>query len=64
MNKENKKSINEFDFSLICEYFSSIDRQGPGSEDMTKLAISYIEGLSADSKIADLGCGTGDKHIH
>ena len=52
MNKENKKSINEFDFSLICEYFSSIDRQGPGSEDMTKLAISYIEGLSADSKIA------------
>ena len=59
MNKENKKSIHEFDFSLICEYFSSIDRQGPGSEDMTKLAISYIEGLSADSKIADLGCGTG-----
>lgn len=31
---ENVSSIHEFDFSLICEYFSSISRQGPGS-DMT-----------------------------
>lgn len=24
------KSIHEFDFSLICEYFSMLERQGPG----------------------------------
>jgi ubiquinone/menaquinone biosynthesis C-methylase UbiE len=63
MNNENEKSINKLDFNLICEYFSSIDRQGPGSEEMTKLAIRYIKGLSAESKIADLGCGTGGQTI-
>lgn len=26
-NDENVSSIHEFDFSLICEYFSSISRQ-------------------------------------
>lgn len=26
-NAENVSSIHEFDFSLICEYFSSISRQ-------------------------------------
>ena len=30
MSNENK-SIHEFDFSLICEYFSSVERQGPGT---------------------------------
>lgn len=59
MNSENEKTINEFDFSLICDYFSNIDRQGPGSEEMTKLALGFIDGLTANSKIADLGCGTG-----
>ena len=63
MDKENNQSINNFDFALICEYFSSIDRQGPGSEEMTKQAIRYISGLSADTKIADLGCGTGGQTI-
>lgn len=28
MSNENK-SIHEFDFNLICEYFSSVERQGP-----------------------------------
>lgn len=53
------ESILEFDFNLICEYFSGVERQGPGSPEMTIKALSFIDHLSNDSKIADLGCGTG-----
>ena len=41
-NDENVSSIHEFDFSLICEYFSSISRQGPGSDESTLRALSMI----------------------
>lgn len=58
MSKENK-SIHEFDLSLICEYFSGLERQGPGSPEITKKALSFIENLSEESNIADIGCGTG-----
>ena len=56
---EEEKSIHEFDFNLICEYFSSIERQGPGSPEATLQALGFIDNLTADSRIADLGCGTG-----
>ena len=52
-------SIHEFDFDLICEYFTSIDRQGPGSPEVTRKALSFIDNLTDDSRIADIGCGTG-----
>ncbi len=58
MSNENK-SIHEFDFNLICEYFSTIERQGPGSPEVTIRALSFIENLSDESHIADIGCGTG-----
>jgi len=58
MSDENK-SIHEFDFKLICEYFSSIERQGPGSPEVTIKALSFIDNLTIESKIADIGCGTG-----
>jgi ubiquinone/menaquinone biosynthesis C-methylase UbiE len=58
MSKENK-SIHEFDFNLICEYFSAIERQGPGSPEVTLKALSFIDNLTDESQIADLGCGTG-----
>ena len=58
MSNENK-SIHDFDVNLICEYYSSIERQGPGSPDVTKKALSFIDNLNAGSKIADIGCGTG-----
>jgi len=58
MNDENK-SIHEFDFNLICEYFSGLERQGPGSPEVTIKALSFIENLTSGSLIADLGCGTG-----
>lgn len=53
------KSIHEFDFRLICEYYSSIERQGPGSPEVTAKALSFIDTLGNQSKIADIGCGTG-----
>jgi len=58
MSNENK-SIHEFDFNLICEYFSSIERQGPGSPEVTIKALSFINNLTSESYIADIGCGTG-----
>ncbi|RUT78994.1 GTPase RsgA [Ancylomarina longa] len=58
MSKEDK-SIHEFDFNLICEYYSSLERQGPGSPEITIKALSFIDKLSNESRIADIGCGTG-----
>jgi SAM-dependent methyltransferase len=52
-------SIHEFDLKLICEYFSYMKRQGPGSPEVTIKALSFIDDLAAESKIADIGCGTG-----
>lgn len=62
MSNENT-SIHEFDLKLICEYFSNIERQGPGSEDTTIKALSFIDNLNEGSKIADLGCGTGGQTV-
>lgn len=58
MDNENA-SIHEFDFDLICEYFSSVERQGPGSPEVTMKALGFIGGLTDTARIADLGCGTG-----
>ena len=58
MSKENK-SIHEFDISLICEYYSSVERQGPGSPEITLKALSFVDKLTKESRIIDLGCGTG-----
>ncbi len=53
------KSIHEFDLNLICEYFSSLERQGPGSPEVTIKALSFVDNLTDESRIADIGCGTG-----
>lgn len=58
MNNENK-NIHEFDFNFICDFFSMIQRQGPGSPEATLKALSFIGNLTDKSLIADLGCGTG-----
>lgn len=62
MSYENK-TIHEFDFSLICEYFSNVERQGPGSPEVTVKALGFIDNLTPQSRIADLGCGTGGQTI-
>ncbi len=53
------KSIHEFDFDLICEYFSTLERQGPGSPEVTLKALDFVDHLTHESHIADIGCGTG-----
>ena len=53
------KSIHDFDINLICEYFSNTERQGPGSPEITIKALSFIDNLSEESRIVDIGCGTG-----
>ncbi len=58
MSKE-IKTIHDFDFNIICEYFSNVERQGPGSPEVTLKALSFIENLTDNSRIVDLGCGTG-----
>ena len=58
MSKEDT-SIHEIDFNLITEYYSTIERQGPGSPEVTEKALSFIDGLTEQSSTADLGCGTG-----
>lgn len=58
MSNENK-TIHEFDLSLICDFFSNMERQGPGSPEATLMALSFIDNLTEQSRIADLGCGTG-----
>lgn len=56
---DKNKSMHEFDLKLIYEYFSSLERQGPGSSEVTIKALSFIDNLTNESKIADIGCGTG-----
>ena len=58
MNNENK-TIHEFEFNFICDFFSNLDRQGPGSPEVTVKALSFIDNLTDKSLIADVGCGTG-----
>ena len=54
-----KQTIHEFDLNVIYDYFSSVERQGPGSQEITLKALGFIDGLTEKSKVADIGCGTG-----
>ena len=53
------KLITEFDMQLIADFFKDLPRQGPGADEETQKALSFISGLPHQAKIADLGCGTG-----
>ena len=59
MNDEKPKTIHELDLNMIYEYYSNTERQGPGSPEITLKALSFIDGLTEKSKVADVGCGTG-----
>ena len=58
---EEIKSIHEIDINIICEYYANLERQGPGSPEITKKALSFIKNLPEDASIVDLGCGTGSQ---
>jgi ubiquinone/menaquinone biosynthesis C-methylase UbiE len=58
MDIENK-TIYDFEFSLIVDYYINLERQGPGSPEVTLQALSFIDNLTDKSRIADIGCGTG-----
>ncbi len=59
MSNEHITTIHEFELKLICDFFSNTERQGPGSPEMTLKALSFIDNLTDNSVIADIGCGTG-----
>lgn len=62
MEDSNNIPINNFDFdiTLIAEFFEGLDRQGPGGDEQTLGALSFMrDQLPANCAIADLGCGTG-----
>jgi ubiquinone/menaquinone biosynthesis C-methylase UbiE len=46
-------------FDLIVETHVCLERQGPGSPEMTVKALSFMDDLDKISRVADLGCGTG-----
>lgn len=54
------KLITEFDMQLIADYFSGLNRQGPGGDEETRKALSFVS-VPHQAKIADLGCGTGQQ---
>jgi SAM-dependent methyltransferase len=46
-------------FDLIVESHAGLERQGPGSSEMTVKALSFMDSLDKISRVADLACGTG-----
>ena len=44
---------------LIIETHLDLDRQGPGSPEVTLKALSFIENLNGIAQVLDLGCGSG-----
>jgi Methylase involved in ubiquinone/menaquinone biosynthesis len=59
MSNKNMTTIHEFDFNFVCDFFSNTHRQGPGSPEATLKALSFVDNLTDQSVIADIGCGTG-----
>lgn len=51
------KELTMIDF--IIESHIDLERQGPGSSEITLKALSFIENIGKHSRVADLGCGTG-----
>ena len=60
---EEVKNIHQFDFSLICEYFSLTDRLGPGGREETLRAWPFLRDLPDLPRVADVGCGCGSSAL-
>ncbi len=63
--------IEDLDISVVIEFFRQMERQGPGSDEVTLRAFRIIEesvkaegfSHSSDYRIADMGCGTGGQSM-
>lgn len=72
-NNFNDKSllIENLDISVVIEFFRQMERQGPGSDEVTLRAFSIIEERIKEDgsipetiyRIADMGCGTGGQSM-
>lgn len=50
-------------FDLLIESHLGLERQGPGSEEATMRALSFVKPLDPHARIADIGCGTGTQTL-
>jgi SAM-dependent methyltransferase len=47
------------EIDLIVETHIELQRQGPGSQEMTIRALQFLDNRNAITRVVDLGCGTG-----
>ena len=47
------------EYSLLADFHKCASRQGPGSTEMTRRALSFVPELAEQKTVLDLGCGTG-----
>ena len=48
---------------LIVESHAGLERQGPGSPEITIKALSFLDNPGKFSRVADLACGTGGQTV-
>jgi SAM-dependent methyltransferase len=56
---ENQEVTRDRTTSLFFEIFDGLPRQGPGDEASTIKALALVPELGPESRVLDLGCGTG-----
>ena len=45
--------------ALVFSFYEGVERKGPGSEESTLKALSLLDGLPANPRIVEFGCGAG-----
>lgn len=61
MSEKENVVIEDFDFSMIADFFKRVNRQGPGGERETSLAVGLLPDFKRKIRIADIGCGKGSQ---
>ena len=49
----------ETELDCILKIHANLPRQGPGSDEMTAHALSFVPALSDSARVFDMGCGPG-----
>jgi len=49
--------------SLFFELYRNLPRQGPGDDESTRKAFSFLKDLPSNIKLLDVGCGSGIQTI-